>query len=531
MRGSASLSFSRTAAYRYGIGRKGGHRVVSRGVHTGGATEEGTRLFADRFPAVAKVKVQKTGWTLSGAGFGGYRVNTNVPAHAQALSAAFSSGINVVDTSGHFENGDSERLIGAVLDEKIRKGELTRESVVLMTKAGYLVDPSNPRYDFEHAVVADRIAHSIAPEYLEREITASLARLGVEKIDIFMLNNPERLLLDKRFELPRVYESIARAAEHLDTEVKRGRISGYGLCSNSVHNRSAQDHISFPQILASMEQARANHANFLAIEYPFNVFEHDAYDRWFDGSESLMEVAATNRLFQFTQRPIMAIANGSIRILSTNLGVSVNDESNIITHLSEVFTGVIELETQIPELLGGSPDDMALVAKFVWGRVLSDNLTRLSENMFAARHYLQRQVAPALQRDLATLVQAAEQAPNKDELLTWASQYQERYSKLQSAFLDLSAVSLVRVNQDLATILAATVQPNHSISASDPLATTAIRVARSALAACGGEDGGDGVGCVLVGARSQEYVADVVQAASAPLFDADAVDRVLQAAF
>ncbi|KAJ3160339.1 hypothetical protein HDU86_000673 [Geranomyces michiganensis] len=530
MPGAVSYRFSRIAAWRCGISRNRVLRSFRRDVHAGGATAEGTRLYADRFPELDKVKVPKTGWTLSGVGFGGYRVNTSVPAHAEALSTALSSGINVVDTSGHFENGDSERLIGAVLDQKIRKGEMTRESVVLMTKAGYLVDPSNPKYAFEHAIVADRIAHTIAPEYLEREISASLARLGVEKIDIFMLNNPERLLLDKRFELPRVYESIARAAEHLDKEVKRGRISGYGVCSNSIHNRSAQDHISLPQILVSMEQGRADHANFLAIEYPFNIFEHDAYDRWFDGTESLMEVAATNRLFQLTQRPIMAIANGSIRILSTKLGVSVDDESNIITRLSEAFTGVIELETQIPELLGGSPDDMALVAKFVWGRVLSDNLTRLSENMFAAKHYLQRQVAPALQRDLATLVEAAEEAPNKHELVAWANQYQERYGRLQSAFLDLSAVSLVRVNEQLATILAATVQPNDSISASDPLATTAIRVARSALAACGSEDD-LGVGSVLVGARTKEYVADVVQAASAPLFDAEAVDRVLQAAF
>ncbi|KAI8911363.1 hypothetical protein DFJ77DRAFT_512368 [Powellomyces hirtus] len=499
-------------------------RRCCRAVHSGRATPEATRLYADRFPNLATATVPKKGWTVSQAGFGGYRVKQGVAMHGEALSSALSA-------------GDSERLIGTVLSEKVKQGELARESVVIITKAGYLMSPKNaaPRYPFEHAVVADRVAHSIAPEFLEREITASLQRLGLETIDVFMLNNPERLLIDKRFELPQVYECIARAAQHLDKEVERGRIASYGLCSNSLPNRSAHDHLSLPQILASMHDLQANHSqNFVAIEYPFNIFEHDAYDRWFDGAESLMECASINRLFQFCHRPIMAIANGSIRVLSTNLGISVDEEPTVVQTLSEAFETVSQLELALPELLGGTSDDTALVAKFVWGQVLSDNLTRLSQNMFAAKHYLQRQVFPALERDIQILLEESQGAQNEADIVRWAGLYQKHYRELEAAFLNLSAVSLVRANTDLARILGATAQPDSILSESDPLAATAIRMTRSALAASAAlpEDQADSdrsqEGCVLVGMRNPKYVPDVIKALSDPVLKPDAVDRILQ---
>ncbi|KAJ3020209.1 hypothetical protein HKX48_001154 [Thoreauomyces humboldtii] len=502
-------------------------------LHSGGATPKATADHLARFPKIAKARFAKTGWSVAAAGFGAYRVQHGMKQHAEALSHALSSGINLIDTSAHFEGGLSERLIGSVLNDKIGSGELKREALVVVTKVGYIMSPSSAppqsRPTFEHAAIADRISHSLAPSFLESEITGSLSRLGLDKVDVLMLNNPERMVLGKhkRFELQHVYDLIGTACLHLDEEVARGRIASYGICSNSMANRSASDHVSLPQVVASVAQAGADVDNLVAVQYPFNLFEHDAYERWFDGSESLMETAETARLFQMTHRPLMAIAGGLIRVLSTTLGVHAEDERAIVEKLTGCFETVTRLEAVLPELLGGSPEETALVAKFVWGRVLSDNFTRLSQNMFAAKHYLERQVMPGLERDLALLRKGVRGEYGEADVNAWATQYETEYRKMQETFLALSAVSLLRTNQDMAQILSAT-SPS-SLPPTDTLSSMAVRIARSALAADGAEaDDVAAPGCVLVGMRRRDYVDDVVGALEGKKVDPEDLDRIFE---
>ncbi|TPX71905.1 hypothetical protein SpCBS45565_g00960 [Spizellomyces sp. 'palustris'] len=498
--------------------------ILRRGLHAGRATAEGTKRYAEQFPSLAYSNVPKTGWTVSASGYGGYRIRKDVQEHENALSLALASGINVIDTSSHFENGSSEELIGRVLDKRITGGQLERESLVIVTKAGYITSTNFPNYpDIDHAVVADRTAHSLAPAFLEREITTSLNRLGLETIDTYMLNNPERMMLAKdRVRISFIH--VMRKPQHIltkrsngasrDGKAENGRIASYGICSHSLPVRTAPDHLQLDSILTALARADVNLRNFVAIQYPFNLFERDAYTQWFDGSPSLMEIAHDNELFQFTHRPLYAIAGGQIRVLSTALGVAVEDEPGIMQDLTKAFEAVSGLEVVLPEMLGGTPDDTALVAKFVWGQVLSDNLSRLSQNLFAAKYYLERQVQPGLEADLQTLQNSVRASHNEEEVVEWARQYGEHFQTLSKTFLRLCAVSLLRSNEDLAKLLAA-LAPGR-IKAESSLASTAARVARSALLVSNvaGADPVEGLeksgGCVLVGMRKPSYVEDII---------------------
>lgn len=49
-----------------------------------------------------------------------------------------------------------------------------------------------------------------------------------------------------------------------------GRIASYGICSNSMANPGAPDHISLSQILDDLGHSAEN---FVAVESPFNLFE------------------------------------------------------------------------------------------------------------------------------------------------------------------------------------------------------------------------------------------------------------------
>lgn len=69
----------------------------------------------------------------------------------------------------------------------------------------------------------------------------------------------------------------------------------------------------------------------------------------------------------------------------------------------------------------------ALAAKFIWAQVISDNLSQLSRNHTAAKHYIENTVLPSLQTDLAALLSYAESL--EDEALPvfqeWVTEYRK----------------------------------------------------------------------------------------------------------
>jgi len=62
-------------------------------------------------------------------------------------------------------------------------------------------------------------------------------------------------------------------------------------------------------------------------------------------------------------------------------------------------------DTQVFILL--VPVGTSLQSKFIWSQVLSENLSRLSTNHFATKHYLEKDIKPAIERDLAALADYA----------------------------------------------------------------------------------------------------------------------------
>ena len=112
------------------------------------------------------------------------------------LDAAWESGIRYYDTAPHYGLGLSERRLGAFLQTK------PREEYVLSTKAGRLLRP-NPA----HAGGLDTANDFHVPDDLQRvwdfsadgiraSVEESRERLGIERIDLLYLHDPERHDLD-----------------------------------------------------------------------------------------------------------------------------------------------------------------------------------------------------------------------------------------------------------------------------------------------------------------------------------------------
>jgi D-threo-aldose 1-dehydrogenase len=112
------------------------------------------------------------------------------------MDAAWDSGIRYFDTAPHYGLGLSERRLGAFLQTK------PREEYVLSTKAGRLLR-SNPAFDggldtANEFHVPDDLQRvwDFSADGIRASLDESRERLGIERIDLLYLHDPERHDLD-----------------------------------------------------------------------------------------------------------------------------------------------------------------------------------------------------------------------------------------------------------------------------------------------------------------------------------------------
>ncbi|TQK17731.1 D-threo-aldose 1-dehydrogenase [Microbacterium sp. SLBN-154] len=125
-----------------------------------------------------------------------YRVVSDETAHA-AMEAAWEGGIRYFDTAPHYGLGLSERRLGAFLRGK------PREQYLLSTKVGRLLKP-NPAFsggrDLKaHFHVPDDLVRRFDPTLpgVRRSLEDSFERMGIDRIDIAYLHDPDVYDLDK----------------------------------------------------------------------------------------------------------------------------------------------------------------------------------------------------------------------------------------------------------------------------------------------------------------------------------------------
>lgn len=220
---------------------------------------------------------------ISKFGFGGFRL-ANDKSSREALKLALVNGISLIDTSSHFNHGESERVIGSVISNLKRYGNINLDSLTIVSKAGPVNSLNdvlvNKRDVYE---LHNNQQFAISPEFISSSISSSLGRLCVEKIDAYMLCNPERLLQAKSpLSKQKVYDLIGKALNHLDEEVKLGRIESYGIASNSIHNCNSAEYLDLKKILSDFPSK-----NFNLIQFPLNIFEKEAIEAGYEGSSLL----------------------------------------------------------------------------------------------------------------------------------------------------------------------------------------------------------------------------------------------------
>jgi aryl-alcohol dehydrogenase-like predicted oxidoreductase len=122
------------------------------------------------------------------------------------MDAAWELGITLFDTADAYGGGRSEQAIGRWL---ARRGPDVRERIVLSTKVF-------------HSVEGDPADRGLAPDRIRRQIDGSLARLGVDRVDLYLIHAPD----------PET--SIGDTLETLDGLVRAGKVGAIGASNVSA---------------------------------------------------------------------------------------------------------------------------------------------------------------------------------------------------------------------------------------------------------------------------------------------------------
>ncbi len=303
------------------------------------ATTNGTKQLAKLHSSLVYQELGATGFQVSQAGFGCYRVDVSIHAHEKALEKALLSGINVIDTSSNYSDGGSEALVGYTVEMLGKSEKVLRDSLVVVSKVGYL---QGENYELSQkrkregkpfpdlVLYGEGLEHCIHPEFIEDQLTRSLNRLQMQTVDVYLLHNPEYYLSwashagvsvdEARKEYDR---RVGLAFQHLESEVKRGRIQWYGISSNTFpHPKNDFEFTSLETVWKIAESISSNH-HFRVIQFPMNLFEAGAAtEKNQSNGKTLLQFAREKRLGVLINRPLNAIAGrGLIRLADSIEGV------------------------------------------------------------------------------------------------------------------------------------------------------------------------------------------------------------------
>jgi aryl-alcohol dehydrogenase-like predicted oxidoreductase len=212
--------------------------------------------------------------------------------YEEALRAAVSAGLNVVDTAINYRCQRSERVVGralaALFDDRVAR----RDEVIVCSKGGYIpLDGSPPASRDEYNALIEREyfargvmrpedvvggGHCMAPGYLADQVARSRANLGLETIDVYYLHNPEQQVASIGREL--FQRRLVRAFEALESRVDAGDIAAYGCATwNGLRvDPGSRESLSLEELVGAAREVAGDAHHFQYVQLPVNLAMSEA---------------------------------------------------------------------------------------------------------------------------------------------------------------------------------------------------------------------------------------------------------------
>ncbi len=476
----------------------------------GRASAQGTARYAARFAAPGYVPLGRSGLTGSRIGFGGYRIHDRSPQHREALRLALRSGVNLIDTSTNYTGGASERIVGSVLRELIDRGELRREEVIVVSKIGYVqgttlelaVERERQGQPFPEVVkYEDGLWHCIHPQFLADELQRSLDRLELDTLDFCLLHNPEYFLANAArggtaLESARseFYRRVGEAFTYLESQVAEGRLTGYGVSSNTVISPAEDaDATSLDLLLGAARQAAGEQHHFHLLQLPLNLLEAGAVFERNSGADrqrTVLEAAASQGIGVLANRPLNAFFAGTLQRLADVTPEETNIDFD--EQLGRVADLELSFQTEIAPELSAVPGAPEPADYFRMAELLSEVQPLISglagwSQIEAQIHYAVGALASSLDSRLDGEIAA--------RWIDWRERY---FGELNELLRELRRQAAER-SQERAASLSAAIDPHLPAERrSESLSRKALWTVMST----------PGVTCVLNGMRTPAFVTD-----------------------
>ena len=477
----------------------------------GHATIDATADYADRQAPVSYVPLGRTELKASPAGFGGYRISTGVSQHEKALRAAICSGINLIDTSTNYADGGSETLVGQVIEDLTTSGDVERQQVIIISKVGYLQGENftlsqqrkSEGRPFQDLVEYDQgLEHCIHPEFIEDQLTRSLARLKLETLDGYLLHNPEYYLgwakksgVTLESARREYYRRIRAAFDHLEKEIEKGRIRFYGISSNTFPSNSDDPEFTCLETVWEIAESVSADHHFGLVQMPFNLLEPGAaVEVNQPGGNSALSFAEGKNLGVLINRPLNAFAGNRLLRLADLAQTVRMDTNEVIEKIRQLIKSETRLWRKILPHLDIPP---GLKVRVKQQNEVGDSLKHYWKNFGSYENFRQARKGMFWPRVQGVFNFLAPYAKENAELAQWMTSHsaclEEAFDAVGSIYVEDAARLLNRIR--------------YAVNGADPewekpgtLSQKAVRVLRSTT----------GVSVVLVGMRREAYVEDVL---------------------
>ena len=144
-------------------------------------------MLKKEFAKVGKTNVVVSRLGMGGAPLGGLFSDGGDLVARESLETAYEGGIRYFDTAPLYGSGVSENRFGAFLRT------VPRDSFTLSTKVGRLIEPGDFEDDTVHFPKApkSKVIFNYSREGVLRSIDDSLSRLGLDRIDIVFIHDPD----------------------------------------------------------------------------------------------------------------------------------------------------------------------------------------------------------------------------------------------------------------------------------------------------------------------------------------------------
>jgi aryl-alcohol dehydrogenase-like predicted oxidoreductase len=484
----------------------------------GYATINATHAYASFHTPLSYGFLGSTGLKVSQAGFGGYRISSGVEHHEKALGSAIRSGINLIDTSANYADGGSETLVGQVLDDLTSAGEVTREQIIVISKVGYLQGENfalsqqrrSEGRPFPELVEYGRgLEHCIHPEFIEDQLTRSLARLKMEALDGYLLHNPEYYLgwavkndLSLEGARKEYYRRIRAAFGQLEKEVEQGRIRFYGISSNTFPAAAGDPEFTCLQTIWEIAESISIDHNFRIVQMPFNLLEPGAVlEVNQPAGRSVLAFAAQKRLGVLINRPLNAFASNRLFRLC-DLPQPQRMETNEVI---EKIRRLVKSETRLwKKIIPDMDIPRGLRLRLKQQNEVGDHLKHYWKNFGSYENFRQARKGTFWPRVQGVLDFLAPHAKDNEDLAQWLDSHPVC---LEEALEAVGSIYVEEAARDLSHIRYALNDADPQWAQPGTLSQKAIRALRSTA----------GVSVILVGMRRDAYVEDVLSELKRPI--------------